>query len=489
MERTTRLFLGLGLSLFVVTAAQSHTTPREPLQTGERKQLFIDNYMIDSMENLSKVLPHPERHAGNPVLIGDKPWERWIVEVDGRPVLYDDETQEFKMYYVSPLTDTAAPSGIHYKTCYAVSKDGIHWIKPELGQVKWEGSRKNNILKWGEHWMRRPNVIKDTHDPDPNRRFKMTYVDVIEGKAALTKAYSRDGVNWRLNGDGKPWFRRGHNSNLLGWDPRVRQYVIFPRVPGSPNSVGRATSADFITWSEAQTVLAPEPSDGGKDFKGNAAFIYEDLYLGLLWVFDHNQTAETELTFSRDGSTWQRVFPGKYFFPRGEPGSWDSRMILPNAPVIHQDRIWIYYAGWNLPYSEEAIKRAEEGWFEKGQRMQRAIGLATLRLDGFVSIQAGQQVGILTTKVLKMTGDSLLVNAEVRGELRVEILNEKRQPMVGYSAADCDPIRSDELRHIVRWKGKANLDRLREKPIRLRFLLKNADLYAFWFKASKAMNS
>jgi hypothetical protein len=480
MEKGRRLFLGLGLILLQVAVVQSQIMTNNPPALGERKQLFIDDYLIDSMENVSKVLHQPTRYVGNPIIIGNEPWEKWVIEVDGRPVLYDEETKEFRMYYGCNLIDANAPTGVRYKVCYAVSKDGVHWTKPVLDQVEWEGSRKNNMLKWGEHWMRRPNVMKDMHDSDPNRRFKMTYVDVFGGKAAVAKAYSRDGMNWQLNGDGKPWFRRGHNSNLLGWDPRIQQYVIFPRMPGSPNSVGRATSTDFITWSEAQAVLVPEASDGGKDFKGNAAFMYEDVYLGMLWVFDHNKTAEAELTFSRDGLTWQRVFPGNYFFPRGKPGLWDSLMILPNAPVIHQDKIWIYYAGWNMPYSEAAIEKAEAGWFENGQRLQRAIGLATLRLDGFVSVNAGQETGSVTTRHLKLMGDSLFVNASVRGELRVEILDESNQAIPGYSAADCDPLRGDKLRHRVNWRGKANLSRLRGKQVKLRFFLREGDLYSFW---------
>jgi hypothetical protein len=217
-------------------------------------------------------------------------------------------------------------------------------------------------------------------------------------------------------------------------------------------------------------------------FKGNAAFMYEDAYLGFLWVFDHNKTAEGELTFSRDGVEWQRLFPGEYFFPRGQPGSWDSLMILPNAPVVHQDKIWIYYAGWNLPYSEAAIEKAEGGWFEEGQRLQRAIGLATLRLDGFVSLNAGKQDGTITTKALLTSGNSLLVNARIRGELRVEILDENNQPIPGYTASDCRSLQSDELRYKVRWKGKSGLLALAGKPIKLRFHLRDGDLYAFQFK-------
>ena len=102
--------------------------------------------------------------------------------------------------------------------------------------MEWEGSRHNNILPWGENWMRRPNVMIDPADPDPGRRYKMTFVDVIGGRTAITKGYSNDGIHWKLNGDGKPWFREHHNLNLLGWDPRISQYVLFPRMPGRPNA-------------------------------------------------------------------------------------------------------------------------------------------------------------------------------------------------------------------------------------------------------------
>ena len=69
--------------------------------------------------------------------------------------------------------------------------------------------------------------------------------------------------------------------------------------------------------------MTPTPADGGKDFKGNAVFLYEGLYLGMLWVFDHNRSAEAELTVSRDGIEWQRVSPGSI-----------SSRAAPRAPGI-----------------------------------------------------------------------------------------------------------------------------------------------------------
>lgn len=514
MARAIYLFLSIGLSLLVAVAAQSQTIPSNPLHIGERtqtiidnfslsltvattgsvedtpievgsqRQIFVDDHLISSMHGLTRVFHSPERHRSNPLIVGDRPWEKWVIEVNGRSVVYDEEAREFRMYYVAPQIDPSAPYGERFKTCLAISRDGVHWKRPDLGQVEWEGSRHNNILKWGENWMRRANVIRDPADAEPDRRYKMTYVDFIDGRTAITKAYSRNGIEWRLNADGRPWFRQRHSSNLLGWDPRVGKYVLFPRISGGPNSIGRSTSADFITWSEPTSVLAPEPADGGNNFTAVAAFLYEGLYLGLLSVSaPHHQTRDAEFVVSRDGIVWRRVSPRNSYFPRGAPGTWDSDAIIPVAPVVYGDRIWIYYTGWNLPYSKTALARAHEGWFENGRRMQRAIGLATLRLDGFVSIHAGQQTGTLTTKVMKISGGSLLVNADVRGELRVEILDEKGQPIPGYSAADCSPIRSDDVRQAIRWTGKSSLDRLLGKPARLRFLLQDGDLYAFKFES------
>ena len=148
------------LLCLVTIAAQAQDAP-QPLKIGNAKQLFVDDFIVDSNDGLTRVLHQPERYSGNPVIVGDTPWEKWQAAVDGRPVIYDHRAKEFKMYYVSALLEGDAPTGFRYKTCYAVSKDGFQWTKPVLGQVEWEGSRGNNILKWGENWMRRPNVMED----------------------------------------------------------------------------------------------------------------------------------------------------------------------------------------------------------------------------------------------------------------------------------------------------------------------------------------
>ena len=471
----------------------------EPLlQVGWQRQLFLDDWIIDSTRNLSRVPKDPKRWPGNPIIVGDEPWEKWTTYLNGRGVFYDDDAGQFKMWYLSPTFDDTAPSGLRYKICYAFSSDGTQWTKPDLGLVEWEGSRRNNILPWGQHWMRRPNVIKDPGDSDPERRYKMLYTDVVgdwpriryQRLAGITKAVSSDGIHWKRNADGDPWRPGGNGTNVLGWDPLIKRYVVYIRMypPGaSPSdsqiSIFRSTSEDFFRWSEPKLVLAPIREE--VDFKGFPVSVYENYYLAWLWVWE-GRTSSFELAFSRDGIHWERIFPGRIAFPLGEPGSWDGEMVSVMAPFVRGDQIWMYYGGWNHPYSLEAMKRVQEGWIERGQRMQRAIGLATLRLDGFVSLAAGRKMGTVTTKPLRLPGGSLFVNADVPGELRAELLDSGGRTLPGFSLDDCKPIRSDGLRQRISWKQGHQLESLRGKAVRVRFQLRQGDLYAFWFRPDTA---
>ena len=475
-------FLLTALNLAAAGAAILGSSQAAGVEIGHRKQLFIDDHVVESTQGVTRRLNRLERHPGNPVLVGDRPWERWMISPNGRAALFDRETGEFKMWYMASHPEEGAPGGFRYKVGYAVSMDGISWSKPNLGQVDWEGSRENNLIPWGVNWMRRANVIKDLRDPDPGRRFKMTYVDVFDGEPAITKGYSADGVHWRLNGDGKPWFRRPHNGNLMGWDPRIQRYVFYVRMRAAQNTVGRAVSPDFVTWSEPTKVMAPGPAEPDLHFKGLAAFLYEDLYLGWLWVFERGTkefvAAAAELAVSRDGIHWRRPFPGSFVLERGEDPAWDSRLSIPVAPVVHDQQIWCYYWGENMPYTMDAIRKVKDGWVRDGRRIQRATGLATLRLDGFVALSAKGD-GSVTTKLLETPGGRLTINAQVRGELRAEVLDENGKVMPGYGFQQCSPIRGDSLRHDVTWGSGADLVPRRKAGLRIRFHLQDTDLYAF----------
>jgi len=143
----------------------------------DQKCLFIDDAYIDESKNVTRTLNQFARAPENPVLEGSEPWEYWTAYPNGRPVIYDETDETFKYWYLSPLVDDSHPRDVHYRMLYAESDDGVTWRKPELGLVEWDGSIENNILPWGTNWMRRPNVIEDSNDPNPDRRYKMMYAD------------------------------------------------------------------------------------------------------------------------------------------------------------------------------------------------------------------------------------------------------------------------------------------------------------------------
>ena len=198
-----------------------------------------------------------------------------------------------------------------------------------------------------------------------------------------------------------------------------------------------------------------------------------------------------QLAFSRNGVTWQRVgaegaIPQSAFaqerdwksiaeqaafLPNGpNREDWDWGVIHPfQAPLVVDDEIRIYYQAWS-----------GRNWWNYHKDVNRdGYGLATLRRDGFVSVES-EGHGTLTTKPLVFIGDTLVVNANAQGgDLAVEAIDEKGDPIAGFSKADCTPITTDGLRHEVKWNESSDCQLLQARPIRLRFHLNNAKLYSF----------
>jgi hypothetical protein len=113
-------------------------------------------------------------------------------------------------------------------------------------------------------------------------------------------------------------------------------------------------------------------------------------------------------------------------------------------------------------------------------------GLATLRRDGFASMDADESEGTLTTRPVRFRGRHLFVNAEAcGGELRVEILDESGKVISPFTRANCTPVRADQTLHEVQWKPAKDLSALAGQPVKFRFHLRNGRLYAFWVSPSQ----
>ena len=107
----------------------------------------------------------------------------------------------------------------------------------------------------------------------------------------------------------------------------------------------------------------------------------------------------------------------------------------------------------------------------------------TLRTDGFVSVRGPYEGGQLLTRPLTFAGRKLEVNysSSAAGSLRVEIQDAAGRPLPGFSLADCPAIIGDEIARVVSWKSGPDVGALAGKPVRLRFEVKDADLYSFEF--------
>ena len=211
----------------------------------------------------------------------------------------------------------------------------------------------------------------------------------------VSVAFSPDGLRWTKY-HGNPVVTRSSDSHtLLGWDDLHGKYVSFARPSvhegNKTRRIGRSTSDDFTTWTVPEDVLVPDDDDPpGLEFYGMPVFKYHDLYIGQVLAY-HTPPEEPQIRFmgtidvqlavSRDGIDWQRAGDRKPFIPNGPPGSLDAGEIyMARGPVTVDDELWFYY-------SVCAVEHGITG-------RSGPICLAKLRLDGFVSMDAGTRDGL-----------------------------------------------------------------------------------------------
>jgi hypothetical protein len=458
------------------------------------RHLFLDLHDVTQVEGLYRRLHVPRRHAANPILVGQDPWERFA-SLYGT-VLRDPRDGLFKMWYLTgPQSDDFVQIrgrralGNCTLLAYAESRDGIHWVKPELNQVDFAGSTANNLIDVGRSNCEGFAVLYDERDEDPSRRFKSFYWEhggletFVEHEGRLVwgqgdgdgmwVSFSPDGVHWQ-NCAANPVIAKGSDTTQsLVWDERLRQYVAFGRMGAGGRKIARSTSVDGVDFAEPQLVFSPDELDEeGTQFYGMPLNIYEGVYIGMLWVYREGVDGriDTSLATSRDGVHWQRVLDRQTFLPLGPRGSWEDGMVrVSQNYIVVGDEIYFYYGGVQGEHAGRKFKQVD-------RTEQPALGLAILRRDGFVSFVAGEEEGMLLSKPLVVEGAELHVNATSQGHLLVELTDDMGQPLPGYTSL---PMVKDRTDAIMRFDRP--LAALRGHRIRLRFRLKRADLYSYWF--------
>jgi len=239
-------------------------------------------------------------------------------------------------------------------------------------------------------------------------------------------------------------------------------------------------SEDLIHWSPPRFMMYPDRLDPpDRQIYAHVGFVYESMWLGIIQTMRF-QTAgwkqvDLQLSYSRDGRHWLRPRQRKPFIPLGDADSWDSDYSVATytAPMVVGRELFIYYAGSRNP------KRNGQ---EPGGPWPLYIGLAKLRRDGFASLNAGRDLGKITTRPMTFKGKKLFVNADVEedGWLRAAVLTADSEPIAAYGLENSVKLTKDATKAQMAWKSTRQLAPPGDEHVRLVFQLKNAKLYSFW---------
>jgi hypothetical protein len=211
------------------------------------------------------------------------------------------------------------------------------------------------------------------------------------------------------------------------------------------------------------------------------AVAYESLLLGLftIWPGQPNDRAKPNyvcLGFSRDGFHWHRPDRRPFIGVSENYGDWNWGNVQSagGGCLVVGDRLYFYVSG----------RAGVRGSSASGVC---STGLATLRRDGFASMDGGLTEGTLTTRCVRFNGKYLFVNVDSdAGECRAEVLDETGQLMAPFSRDNCLPISADKTLQSVSWKGASDLAAVGDKPVKFRFYLRNGQLYAFWVSPDRS---
>ncbi|NOX66444.1 MAG: hypothetical protein GXO85_11840 [Chlorobi bacterium] len=449
------------------------------LKTDANWQLFVDDYWIADSTNITATLHQPEKYPNNPLIRGDVPWEQ--APYCFGTVIYDEGDSLFKIWYQSYNYDQ--PVETRTPVLYATSKDGIEWTRPNLGIFEFQGSSENNIVlqNYGHHDLYSPSVIKDSSESDPNKRYKMIWWDFPLGGEGyqddgMCVAFSPDGIHWKRYPD-NPVLHANRSEQSISdvmsvmHDRNTGKFVAYTKGWADPwpshRQIVRTESSDFIHWSEPEVVIRHKHDIQDPQSYGMSVSQVGNQYFGLISIYKNpgDETIDVQLTVSHDNKNWMRVANQKTFIPLGKQGSWDDGMIFATPMVNHGDKTLIYYGAWDGPHNTKTRRSG--------------IGLATLRLNGFVSLDA-MNVGSITTHMMKNASGPLLVNVNaVGGSLKVEILDVKGKPIPGYSVDDCLPIKTNGITEVIKWNDHPELP-VSDDLLSIRFLLNKASLFGFY---------
>lgn len=448
---------------------------------GSRRELFLDDWLIDEMKNASLKLHRPRREEV--IIEFDKPWEG-NVSLYGTIIKTEDG---YRMYYRGHHKE-GGPGGWPTSpvVCLAHSPDGLAWERADVGLIEFNGSKDNNIVWAGEGSGAFVPMLDGNPKASPEAKYKAVAKTKDDRGRRLSVLQSPDGLSWEkmreepiLTHDSVS-SRAFDSQNVAFWDAEREEYRVYFRdwVEGQVRGIKTAISEDFLNWSEPQWIEWC-PQAPLVHLYTNAVQPYPrapHLLVGFPARFrpDREDMLEPLLMTSRDGLTFRR---------------WEDALIRPgrNADRWH-NRSNYAQTGFMLtpsalPGEEKELSILTNEDYYKGNETR--FRRYSWRLDGFVSLHASADGGEVVTKPFIFEGGRLHLNysTAVAGHIRMEVQDADGHPIEGFTLEDMDPFYGDGLDQEFSWKGKSDLSTLAGRPVRLRFELKDADIYALRFGA------
>ena len=387
--------------------------------------------------------------------------------------------------------------------CYAESEDGLRWVKPNLGQVEFRGSRANNAILLPDAKIEGVQVLRDDDDPDPKRRYKMVYNPHDGNDWTIRTATSPDGVRWTARPDfAMTWFVE--QASFI-------RHGDFWIVHGQPHDYGEGggrrgrqgyawLSPDFSRWltAAAEAFTLPEPanhSDRGpkKPYDqvhlGVGAASLGTVAVGLYGVWHHRgwgeggTSCDLGLVVSNDGIHFREPVKRHVFISQHDspvtpvPGkNYPTILCQANGILNVGDETRIYHGRWrNATY---------------GADYYGEIALASLPRDrwGALGLVPGAEEGeVWSAPVVVPAGDcGLRSTARARAGMRVDIADARFSPLARFSAAAAGSVAADGLESAVTWPG-GGLGDSRGAPVRLRVRMRKESgveprLYAVYLR-------
>jgi hypothetical protein len=439
------------------------------IDIGTRLEMFVDQFLVEKKQNVEHKLTEPIKREV--VLELTKPWEG---SVSAYFTVFRDG-EKIRLYYRGGGDDNAF-------TCYAESTDGIHFSRPELGIFELDGSKANNILFRGPHSASFAPFRDANPNAKPDERYKALCYEVVGKHGTLTAMASPDAIHWRRMKEGSVVPPGEYDSlNCVSWDEVEKRYRVFDRYwTGRGYSGVRAietrTSDDFLNWSESAAFLYDEGVPLEHFYTSAVTRCPGAPHLWLAFpkrfvpertkIPAHKEPGVSDAVFmsSRDAVSWDRPFREAWVRPGLDQRNWTERSNMPAWGIIEtpdEATTFSMYISENYRWPTNRLRRL------------------TIRKYGFASMHAGVAEGEFLTKPITFAGELMTINFSTSavGSVRVELQDEAGKPL-----AESETIYGDELEHVVTWKGGSAIAAHTRKPVRLRFVLTDADVYAFRFQ-------